>query len=384
MPVKSCQYNGKPGWQSGDSGKCYTYAEGDEAGSTAAKAKAEKQGSAAASSGFEESFDLREVFDLTEAVIDEARAIIPGVKILGRKSRNGREYTQEAMARALPLYEGVKVNIDHNKANPTGDRSYRDRFGTLRNVRLEADGIRGDFHYNPKHAIAEQFIWDVKNTPSNVGFSHNAHGSGKRTSAGLCVEQIDWVKSVDIVSDPASTRSLFESEDQQGGHNMADATPNPADTIMAAFRDAMMQIIDGTGDIASKKKALGELLKQSEKASAALGGDKAAAASAEATPAADATSAAAPTAESFNALKAKVAKLEGEKAARELLESAGLKPRPEWVETVALLESDEKRLAFMGTLPRVGPHARSGMPLRESAGDTRAPNSAEEFTRSIT
>lgn len=378
MPMKACEWNGKPGWQWGESGKCYTYAEGDEAGSKAAKAKAETQGSAAHAGGYEESFDLREVFDLTEAVIDESKAVIPGVKILGRKSRNGREYTQEAMARALPLYEGVKVNIDHNKASPTADRSYRDRFGTLRNVRLDADGIRGDFHYNPKHAIAEQFVWDVKHTPSNVGFSHNAHGSGKRTDAGLCVEQIDWVKSVDIVSDPASTRSLFESEDQpEGGHNMADATPNPADTIMAAFRDAMMQIIDGTGDVASKKKSIGELLKQSEKAGAALGGDKSAAVPAEGEPASEP---AAPTVESLNA---EIKHLEAEKAARELLESAGLKPRPEWVETVALLESDEKRKAFIATLPRVGPHARSGQPLRESA-DTTAPKTAEEFTRSIT
>lgn len=48
MPVKSCQRDGKPGFQWGDGGTCYTYAAGDAAGRAKAREKATKQGQAIA------------------------------------------------------------------------------------------------------------------------------------------------------------------------------------------------------------------------------------------------------------------------------------------------------------------------------------------------
>jgi len=50
MPVRGCHQGGKPGYQYGESGKCYTYAPGDEAGRKAAEAKAYKQAAAVKSS----------------------------------------------------------------------------------------------------------------------------------------------------------------------------------------------------------------------------------------------------------------------------------------------------------------------------------------------
>ena len=47
MPVKACSDNERPGYKWGDSGKCYTYASGDEAGKKRAKEKARLQGVAA-------------------------------------------------------------------------------------------------------------------------------------------------------------------------------------------------------------------------------------------------------------------------------------------------------------------------------------------------
>jgi len=46
MPVRRCHQGGKPGYQYGETGKCYTYAPGDEAGRKRAKEKAHKQGAA--------------------------------------------------------------------------------------------------------------------------------------------------------------------------------------------------------------------------------------------------------------------------------------------------------------------------------------------------
>jgi len=47
MPVRRCQSDGKPGFKWGDSGKCYTYTEGDQASRDRARAAAERQGRAA-------------------------------------------------------------------------------------------------------------------------------------------------------------------------------------------------------------------------------------------------------------------------------------------------------------------------------------------------
>ena len=78
------------------------------------------------------------------------------------------------MAKALPLYEGMRVNVDH--VDPGQRRSLRDRIGLIKNVTLKEDGLYGDFHFNPKHALAEQIAWDAENAPQNLGFSHDTRG----------------------------------------------------------------------------------------------------------------------------------------------------------------------------------------------------------------
>lgn len=144
--------------------------------------------------------------------IDRQRGVITGVKILGLESRNGRTYPKETAARAVGLYEGAKVNLNHPKGNPGGPRDYQDRIGTLRNVRVEQGdgGIRGDFHFNPKHSIAEQLLWDAEHAPENVGFSHNVEAKTSRRGDKTIVEEIIRVQSVDLVADPATTRGLYE------------------------------------------------------------------------------------------------------------------------------------------------------------------------------
>lgn len=54
MPVQKCQSSGRPGYKWGESGKCYTYAPGDRASRLRAKRKAEEQGRAARTSGYED------------------------------------------------------------------------------------------------------------------------------------------------------------------------------------------------------------------------------------------------------------------------------------------------------------------------------------------
>jgi len=150
--------------------------------------------------------------------IDREAGVIRGVKLLGLISSNGREYPKETVARAAPLYEGAKVNVDHPRGSPGASRDYGDRIGLIRNVHIEQGdgGLRGDLHANPKHALFEQLAWDAEHSPESVGFSHNIQGRTTRRRDGtVVVEEITRVQSVDLVADPATTRGLFEHGDQR-------------------------------------------------------------------------------------------------------------------------------------------------------------------------
>ena len=74
--------------------------------------------------------------------VDRHAGVIRDVKILGLHSRNGRQYLAETLTRAVPLYEGAKVNVNHPKGNPLSPRDYQDRIGVIHGVELRP-GMRG-------------------------------------------------------------------------------------------------------------------------------------------------------------------------------------------------------------------------------------------------
>lgn len=144
--------------------------------------------------------------------VDREAGVIRGVKLLGPVSKNGRRYTEAAIHKAKSLYEGSKVNVNHPEGSPDRPRNYQDRLGQLKNTEVRSDGVYGDFHFNPKHPIAEQLAWDAEHSPENVGFSHNVLAKTSKANGQVLVEDILKVTSVDLVADPATTRGLFEHE----------------------------------------------------------------------------------------------------------------------------------------------------------------------------
>jgi hypothetical protein len=171
--------------------------------------------------------------------VDRERGIIAGVKLLGTVSRKGREYPPAVMAKALPLYEGMRVNVDH--VDPGQRRSLRDRIGLVRNVTLREDGLYGDFHFNPKHPLAEQIAWDAENAPQNLGFSHDTRGQSKNVGGRVVVESIDRVLSVDLVANPATTAGLFESSDSD--------TPNQEEEGMDLSQLTLQELRQSRDDL---------------------------------------------------------------------------------------------------------------------------------------
>ncbi len=145
--------------------------------------------------------------------VDRGRSIVRGVKILGLESKNGRSYSPKALEGAVALYEGAKVNVNHPTGGPLAPRDYQDRIGSIRDVSLRSsDGLFCDLHFNTRHALAEQLIWDAEHAPESVGFSHNVEARTSRRGDQVIVEAILKVQSVDLVADPATTRGLFEAQ----------------------------------------------------------------------------------------------------------------------------------------------------------------------------
>lgn len=158
--------------------------------------------------------NVLEFFDFSspQRKIDKENGVVSGVKILGVKSRNNRIYPIETLRDAAPLYENAKVNVNHPDGSPNESRKYQDRVGSIKNVTLQENGLYGDFHFNPKHPLAEQMLWDAEKAPENFGFSHNVEAVVRLENGAQVVDKIVRVRSVDLVADPATTSGLFESE----------------------------------------------------------------------------------------------------------------------------------------------------------------------------
>ncbi len=214
--------------------------------------------------------------------VDRENHRIRGVKILGESSRNGRRYSQGAMAAAVSLYEGAKVNIDHPRKGEDS-RSYRDRIAVLEGVsHRPGDGLYGDLNYNPKHVLAEQFLFDAENSPQNVGLSHNARGRTAKHGSETVVEEIQSVQSVDIVADPATTNGLYESETTEPDTQLSESEQLQMELkglTLAQLQEARPDLLTAhanalaEGEAAKAEKAkLAEALKELDalKAAAAL------------------------------------------------------------------------------------------------------------------
>ncbi len=233
--------------------------------------------------------------------VDRESMIIRGVRLIGRLSKNGREYSDSAMNQLKSFYENVSVNVDHDR-KPGTERTMAAGFGVIRNTKLAADGVVGDIHYLAQHPLAEVILERAERMPESFGMSHDAEGKVVRRGDKLIVEDVAAVHSVDIVRDPATTKGLFES--QQGEYDMRvmsmreiveaapEGTPGlsllreqmdagtiaaeapvevapesgAGDQVKAAFRAAVMEAFDDEGlDLAATLARIKEIMKAQEK-----------------------------------------------------------------------------------------------------------------------
>jgi len=162
---------------------------------------------------------INETVSLTLAKVNGN--IVEGVKVLGLESRNGRSYLREAVKKALPKYEGKWVYIDHRLLSaslPPGSteqpRGIAEKFARIINARIdETGGIRSDLKFNPRHPFCQIFLGWLETDTEALGLSHSVEGLMRRdtTTNKDIVYEITDVESVDIVSEPATTKSILES-----------------------------------------------------------------------------------------------------------------------------------------------------------------------------
>lgn len=178
--------------------------------------------------GMHESRDLWETWAgvapgqaLAEAKIDRSDGILRGVVFMNKTSSNGlggggREYTDTAMQRMAALSEGLPAYANHvkNKDDAFKPRDVRDLIGVHRNVRFDEakHRITSDLHVAEHHrpwvfGLAEEM-------PHIVGMSPVARGLVRTQGTKELVEDIVAVRSGDLVSDPATTRGLYEARDE--------------------------------------------------------------------------------------------------------------------------------------------------------------------------
>lgn len=142
--------------------------------------------------------------------VDRENGIIRDVAILGRDSQNRRIYEDPALEKAVVLYEGAPVRPDHK---PGCNRSMTEDVGFLTNLRLSDQKVRGDFRVIKSHPLANYIFDRAEQFPNTFGFSHEAEGLVEDGDDDVDhVVDLLSVESVDLVSAPATNRSLFEEK----------------------------------------------------------------------------------------------------------------------------------------------------------------------------
>ena len=142
--------------------------------------------------------------------VDRAAGVIYGVKICGLTSTNGRRYSSEALKSAAKLYEGAKLCANHPAAEDESCRDVEDVMGEFRNIRFQKDGLYGDLHLIQSHPMTQRLFEAAETKPGLYALSHNVYGVEEKRGNDNVVVEITRVNSVDLVTDGATNKNLFE------------------------------------------------------------------------------------------------------------------------------------------------------------------------------
>lgn len=150
----------------------------------------------------------------SESEVDSEAGIIRNVLYCGNESLNGYSIPPEAFrdaARVKELYEGVPVFLNHTDKNPR-NRDVRDAAGIALNPRFEGGRPRGDILAFKETDAGKLLLAFARSkvAAKRVGFSHV--GSYQFNDKLTAVESVKEVVSLDLVTSPATTKTLYEQD----------------------------------------------------------------------------------------------------------------------------------------------------------------------------
>jgi len=153
--------------------------------------------------------------EVLEAGIDIENNTIKGACLFGaRESANKRIYTDKAIDSITTLSEGVKCFINHpgrtELKERDGVRDLRDWVGVYTNARREGVKVFADLVCREEYFDLAKDIALLQ--PASVGNSINARVKAFAGDDGMeSIADVDILRSVDLVSNAATTTSLFEA-----------------------------------------------------------------------------------------------------------------------------------------------------------------------------
>lgn len=168
--------------------------------------------------------------------------VIRGAKLIGLVSRNKRRYEAKGLEKAISLYEGRKVFVNHPTPESGGERSFGDWVGVIENVQYrKGSGLFGDVVLRQESAHYKPIV-EVATSPKfrkSCGFSHVAEGESHFDGDSEIIEGITAVHSVDLVADPATTAGIFESIKPKTFREVVESLPESHDTLRTRLVEMM-------------------------------------------------------------------------------------------------------------------------------------------------
>lgn len=204
----------------------------------------------------------------TRVRVDREAGMIYDALLLGPESRNGVVYPDQTREEAVPLFESARAFLSHE-----GERSlqavkrprrFEEQIGRYKDVRNTPDGLRGNIKVRKSHPYANLLFEAAEEEADDFGLSPVMVGLTRPDGKGKEVcHKIKHVKSVDVVTDPATTRGLFEQEEPQGE---AEEGPSAAEmyeqACLKVIVEAAQKALKGESTPEEAAKSIKDALKQ--------------------------------------------------------------------------------------------------------------------------
>jgi hypothetical protein len=152
------------------------------------------------------------------ASLNRALNVIEGTVLITSRSVNGgkggRRYSDRALRQIAAMAEGLPAYLNHVSPEMAfKPRDVKDLIGVHRNIRYfpNEGKVMSDLHVAEHHA---PLVFGLAETLGGViGNSLVSRGGVRMENGTEVVEEILLLRSADLVSDPATTKGLFEARE---------------------------------------------------------------------------------------------------------------------------------------------------------------------------